>query len=427
MQSILVGRYPILLIDESQDTNKHLIDALFAVQAIHSKKFALGLLGDMMQRIYNDGKDGLGRDLPEDWATPGKLMNHRCPRRVVTLINRIRQPADGQQQRPRSNAIEGVVRFFIVPSGSADKPSVERAASAHMARITDDQRWTDPQAVKTLTLEHRMAASRMGFLEIFVPLYEVESWRTSFLDGTLPATRFFTGDVLSLVQARRKDDRFTVARLVRALSPLLTQDVLRSAANPQDQLHRVNVALDKLMALWDGQRDPTLHEILQCIAQERLLVIPESLRANAYRDMGDESSSSPTEEVDDRQSERAEAIDKFLLAPFSQVEPLANYLAGSANFDTHQGVKGLEFERVMVIMDDAEARGFLFKYEDLFGGRAVGEKTVEATRRLFYVTCSRAERSLALIAYTDAPQRVKSFVQREGWFSEDEIVMDLLS
>lgn len=427
MQSILVGRYPILLIDESQDTNKHLVDALFAVQATHRKKFALGLLGDMMQRIYNDGKDGLGQELPDDWATPGKVMNHRCPRRVVTLLNRIRQSADGQQQRPRSSAIEGVVRFFIVPSGYLDKPSIERAASSHMAAITDDQGWNDPKAVKTLTLEHRMAASRMGFLEIFVPLYEVGSWRTSFLEGKLPATRFFTEGVLSLVQAKRRQDRFTVARLVRALSPLLTQDALRSATNPQDQLHRANVALDKLMALWDGQRDPTLSEILRCIAQERLLPIPEILRANAYRDMGGESSSSPTDEADDRQSERAEAIDAFLQAPFSQVEPLANYLAGSANFDTHQGVKGLEFERVMVIMDDAEARGFLFKYEDLFGGKAVGEKTVEATRRLFYVTCSRAERSLALIAYTDAPQRVKSFVQREGWFSEDEIVMDLLS
>jgi DNA helicase-2/ATP-dependent DNA helicase PcrA len=44
MQSILAGRYPILLIDESQDTNKHLIDALFTVQAQLKGKFLLGLL-----------------------------------------------------------------------------------------------------------------------------------------------------------------------------------------------------------------------------------------------------------------------------------------------------------------------------------------------------------------------------------------------
>jgi len=54
---------PILLIDESQDTNKALIEALFAVQAAHCSRFLLGLLGDMMQRIYNDGKEGLWHQL----------------------------------------------------------------------------------------------------------------------------------------------------------------------------------------------------------------------------------------------------------------------------------------------------------------------------------------------------------------------------
>jgi DNA helicase-2/ATP-dependent DNA helicase PcrA len=72
MQAILAGRYPILLIDESQDTNKHLVDALFAVQTAQKGKFVLGLFGDMMQRIYNEGKEGLGENLPEDWATPSK-------------------------------------------------------------------------------------------------------------------------------------------------------------------------------------------------------------------------------------------------------------------------------------------------------------------------------------------------------------------
>jgi DNA helicase-2/ATP-dependent DNA helicase PcrA len=57
MQNILIGRNPILLIDESQDTNKFLIEALFAVQAQHKETFVLGLIGDMMQRIYSDGKD----------------------------------------------------------------------------------------------------------------------------------------------------------------------------------------------------------------------------------------------------------------------------------------------------------------------------------------------------------------------------------
>lgn len=133
MQAILAGRYPILLIDESQDTNKHLVDALFAVQTAQKGKFVLGLFGDMMQRIYNDGKEGLGENLPEGWATPGKKLNYRCPRRVVTLINKVRSTADKQQQEPRSDAADGFVRLFILPSSLTDKAAAEQAAGRRMA------------------------------------------------------------------------------------------------------------------------------------------------------------------------------------------------------------------------------------------------------------------------------------------------------
>lgn len=93
-------------------------------------RFVLGLFGDMMQRIYFDGKDGLGEQLPSDWATPRKLLNHRSPKRVVTLINRIRSSYDRQQQKPRSDSVDGHVRFFLMPHDVADKPAAECAVAA---------------------------------------------------------------------------------------------------------------------------------------------------------------------------------------------------------------------------------------------------------------------------------------------------------
>jgi DNA helicase II / ATP-dependent DNA helicase PcrA len=257
-----------------------------------------------------------------------------------------------------------------------------------------------------------------------VPLYEVESWRTSFLEGSLPAARFFTEDVLPLVKAKQSGDRFAICRIAKALSPLLTPEAIRAAEDKKAQLQKVTTAIDLLMALWKDGADPTLLDVLHCVGQSTLLAIPESLQANAFPGESLDASD-PAGGPEDPESERAEAIDKFLKAPFSQVEPFADYLSGKAHFDTHQGVKGLEFDRVMVIMDDEEARGFLFKYEDLFGGKSSGEKTVEATRRLFYVTCSRAKQSLALIAYTGAPERVRKFVLQEGWFSDDEIITEI--
>lgn len=422
MQSILTGRYPILLIDESQDTNKHLIDALFTVQAKLKGKFLLGLLGDMMQRIYNDGKEGLGQGLPPDWATPVKQLNYRCPKRVITLINKVRSSTDRQHQQPIATAVDGVVRLFILPSDLPNKPAAEQKIAAYMSRTTSDEKWNEPKAIKTLTLEHRMAASRLGFLDAFSPLYDVEGWRTSFLEGTLPASRFFSDQVLSLVNAKQNNDRFAVARIAKAYSPRLTHEALRAAKDPLEHLKQVNAAIDVLMDLWKDGANPTLLQVLRCVAEHNLLDIPEPLQASSSEESA-ETVASDEDEREDRQTERALAIQSFLNAPFSQIGPMMEYLSGNAHFDTHQGVKGLEFDRVMVIMDDAEARGFLFKYEDLFGGKAAGEKTVESTKRLFYVTASRAKQSLALVAYSSAPDRVKSFVLQEKWFNADEVVV----
>ena len=103
-------------------------------------------------------------------------------------------------------------------------------------------------------------------------------------------------------------------------------------------------------------------------------------------------------------------------------------------FDTHQGVKGLEFDRVLVIIDDSEAKGFMFSYDKLFGvkdlsdtdkkNRIEGKDTsVERTQRLFYVTCTRAKNSLAVVMYTDNPQGVKNESISKGWFDEQEIIV----
>ena len=90
--------------------------------------------------------------------------------------------------------------------------------------------------------------------------------------------------------------------------------------------------------------------------------------------------------------------------------------------------------QVRIVIDDEEARGFLFSYEKLFGAKgksdtdakneAEGKETaIDRTRRLFYVTCSRAEQSLAVAAYSANPAAVRETVIRQGWFSEDEVEM----
>lgn len=415
MRHILVGEHPILLIDESQDTNGPLLDALFAVQAAHRDVFALGLFGDMMQRVYSDGRKGLGEELPEDWATPVKKLNHRCPRRVIALLNKIRETGDKQIQTPRSTAIEGVVRLYVLPATCADKPAAEQAIATRMAQIAEAPAWLQAEGSKRLILEHKMAARRLGFLELYEPLDGVDDFKTGLRNGTLPALRFFTHEVAPLVRAQKAQDRFAVARLLRQGSPILSSLKDDETADMAAALGEVRQALARLMDLFNDNADPALIEVLRNIAASNLLSIPESLQPSALRDPSLMAAAGEGENDEDA---RTAAIDACLAAPFSQVARYDDYVSGRAAFDTHQGVKGLEFPHVMVIMDDEDAGGRIFSYEKLFG---VKDKPSEGTQRLFYVTCSRAERSLALVAYSADPQAVRRNVLANGWFEDHEV------
>jgi DNA helicase-2/ATP-dependent DNA helicase PcrA len=436
MQSILVNQYPFLLIDEGQDTNRHLIDALLSAEATHRTKLCLGLFGDTMQRIYNDGKERIEAELPAEWQKPVKKLNHRCPKRVVRLINRIRQDVDDQQQEPVANSIEGCVRLFVFPAGTTDKPAIEASARHYMAEATKDVNWKDRERCKILTLEHHMAARRMGFQGIFEPLYEVDDFRTGLLDGTLPATRLFGTTILKLVSAQERGDKFAAAKVVRESSPLLSDTALKAAAEPRIQLRAAKNAVESLMALWD-EGEPTCGAILECVAASGLFVVPESLKPLlALKQVKIAGAEGNIVNEIDQLPERIRALEAFLNAPFLEVRAYAQYVSDAAPYDTHQGVKGREFERVMVLMDPLDTRGFMFDYEKLFGAKPPSaadqknmregkETSLDRTRRLFYVTCSRARQSLAIVAYSEAPDLVRRSMVGNGWFDEPEIILAL--
>lgn len=431
LRRLLVTRFPILLIDESQDTNRRLMDVLLDVEAAYRDTFCLGLFGDMMQRIYADGKDRLAEAIPESWARPRKRMNHRCPTRVIELINRIRRDEDREEQVPRSDAGVGVARLFVVPQATGDKAAVEAAIAARMVEITGDQNWdARSEAVKTLALEHLMSARRFGFEAFFQPLSSVDTIRTSSLQGTGAGIGLFTREILPLVIALRASDRFAAAAIVRRTSPLLEHKALEEAGDKQaDILSKAKAACDGLLMLVSADEQPSARAVLGYVAETRLFTIPDILAPFATAD--EVSTDETGEEEVDLKSELG-AWRQALEAPFDQIEKYDRYVRGVSQFDTHQGVKGLEFPRVMIIVSDDEARGFMFGYDKLFGTKeksrtdleneASGkETTIDRTRKLFYVTCSRAEESLAVVYYAVDSALARDAMIRQGWFEPDEI------
>lgn len=426
MQKIIVQKYPILLIDESQDTKEGLIDAFFNLQQRFSDSFSLGLFGDTMQRIYMDGKKDLGRIIPPDWATPSKEINYRCPTRIVKLINKIRISVDKQQQKPADTNPEGIVRLFIVDTNNrVDKIEIENTIAAQMAEFTKDELWSDCNEIKTLTLEHKMAAKRDGFLSLFEPLHNIDS--TGALDGKLKGLGFFTQQLLPLIKAKKEGNEFKVAQIVKNHSPIIDKKVLIESKNQLEELRKANKAVDLLIALWE-EKEPTLFEIVRQVKQSNLLAIPEHLSVFAQNTDNIDITTYPFNE-DDKMINWFD----FLQCSIGELDAYSNYISDNSRFGTHQGVKGLEFERVMVILDDEEAGGNQFSYEKLLGAKDLSkidiknieegnDSSIDRTRRLFYVTCSRAEKSLAIVAYTKNPDKVKEYAISQDWFIEDEIV-----
>ena len=209
--------------------------------------------------------------------------------------------------------------------------------------------------------------------------------------------------MLPLIKAKQAEDEFAVAQIVKKYSPLLDKKVLKDCDNQIEQIKKANSAVESLMTLWREGLEPSLLATIKKIFELNLFSLPEHFLIIAKR-IDEEFEEGETEEEQDK---LINAWDEALNSSFSQLERYSDYISDNSSFGTHQGIKGLEFPRVMVILDDEEARGFLFSYEKLFGAKEPTatdkrnenegkETSIDRTRRLFYVTCSRAEKSLAI-------------------------------
>ncbi|WP_127960066.1 UvrD-helicase domain-containing protein [Serratia microhaemolytica] len=440
MQAVLVNKYPFLLIDESQDTNKILLEAFFTLAAANKGKFGMGLFGDTMQRIYLDGHPNLEHLVPTDWARPVKRLNHRSPQRVITLGNVLRASVDRQSQVARNDSEVGFVRLFVASNDIPDKPGFERRARERMADLCDDSNWRVEATTKVLTLEHHMAASRCGFLDMFQALDRDSRLSTGLRTGELAGLRLFTDRVAPLIAVARAGDRFAVMAHLRAASPLLKRSAIAQASISNDPLLPIRSGVDALLALNPEHPTTTFLAVLECVAKYRLFEIPTALQPfvvdnftmTEARQITDDDISDNEEKSTESSPASLEAWRAFLETPYNQTIPFSEYVNDRGAFGTHQGVKGLEFERVLVVLDDSDARGFLFSYDKLFEAKPLSDSdhrhladatdsSIERTRRLLYVTCTRAKKSLALVAYTENPDELIAAAIRNQWFAAGEI------
>lgn len=426
-------RFPYVFVDESQDTVPDVVEALKAISAALGSKFCLGFIGDPMQKIYTTGAGKIA-PLP-GWKTIEKPENFRCPVAVLKVINNIRAGGDGLTQTggkteligEERNPVQGSAKLLIVPKD--DRSGRLAAARQWLADQYADPLWLsdEPEAdVKVLVIAHRMAANRLGFGDLYVAFHDKtsEGLKDGFDDGSHWATQPFLRFLMPLIQAHDADDQFEVMNLLRRFAPSLQREHTRANANALPAtLKELDERVKALAESCGATSAVAAYEALRHLRDGRMFRLDDRLLTA----MTEYDPSVPPTGAGD-----AAALQNLLHTPMKELWGYRTYIEEQSLFETHQGVKGAEFSRVLTVLDDEEGRHNQFSYGKLFGItppsdtdqtnlRDGNETTFDRTRRLLYVCCSRAGKDLAVVFFADDPAAAHSAIAGLGLFAAEDV------
>ncbi len=158
-------------------------------------------------------------------------------------------------------------------------------------------------------------------------------------------------------------------------------------------------------------------------------------RIVAYIEAGEPAADDDRAADEEEAGKEVSAMQRFLACPADEFWSFRRYVAEQSPFSTQQGIKGAEFERVLVIADDEEGTHQQFSYDKYFGIKPLSDRDhanlaenketqVERTRRLFYVCCTRAMTDLAVILFTQDVAAAEQAVLKTNLFPADQILTE---
>ncbi|MDR6990297.1 UvrD-helicase domain-containing protein [Luteimonas sp. 3794] len=440
-RTLLAQQFPFVFVDESQDTSEGLVAGLKAVASQSQGKFCVGFFGDPMQRIY---MTGVGPIRAEDgWATITKQENFRCPTAVLSVANAIRRGDDGLvQTRGRTIttaegeeiSVEGTARMFILPADEQRDQNIAKVR-AWVGEQNKDQAWRDG-AIKLLVIVHRMAARRLGFDDLYVVMNSnaPSSFKDGFLDATAWPLRPIMSLALPLASATVEGREFEAMSLLRKFSPKLAKENI-PRVGISALLAGLRQAAAKLAELMQPDSRATTREVLEHMRDTGLITLDPRilsyLEAVAPPPPDQHDDQAAQDEGEDNRLEMS-AMDGFLASKASGFIGYKEYVDELSPFSTQQGIKGAEFDRVLVIADDGESSHSQFSYDKYFGVKELSlndkksleegrETQIERTRRLFYVCCTRAMKDLVVILFSDDVGAAERSVRAMNLFPADMI------
>ena len=401
---VLTARFPILFIDEYQDS-----DAAFAASLVRNFVDAeegplIGLFGDSWQKIYRTGAGSIDHD---KLYLIGKEANFRSVPAVVDVLNRIRPDLPQQVCDPtaagtvkvyHSNNFGGQRRTGGQWKGdlpAEDGHAYLRGLQEHLA----NSGWEfAPQETKILMLTHSVLASEQNYKQVL----DVYQFNDSIFQKEDPIIAFFADTIepaCAAFTAGKFGDWFSV--IVKKVGRL---------ANVEDKR---NWARD-MQRLIELRKSGTIGEVIHLLKETRRPRLPDAIlrteRQLAEAEWG---------EIDESRTLRQ--FKKLRRLPYSQMISLVGFINDLTPFSTNHGVKGAEFENVLVVL----GRGWnLYNWNQFlewFPDRYPYDKEESyiRNRNLFYVACSRPRTNLALLFTQELSADALNTLKR--WFGNENV------
>ncbi|OMG15637.1 hypothetical protein BKH04_10920 [Actinomyces naeslundii] len=359
LSRLVADRYPVIFVDEYQDTQKQVVDLLLdSLPNGGERRVTLGFFGDYMQKIYGTSVGKLERS---ELQPIQKVENYRCSTEVIRVLNNLRPAL--QQVAAGERTLRGSARFFY----SQD----QNASLATLQERLHDEGWESGE--KILMLTHRFISKSLGWDNIRT----VYANRNRFaLENLLRKDDVFSDMFQTIEDAVAAFDSHRYGELYNLLLIRRRKNDERFSDPREYKLHfsRVVGELRKLCL------SATIGQVLDHIWDNELMT--KTSRMMSLEDRG---------RTEDR---IRNFIDDLRSTPYAEVSALYRYLNDETPFSTKHGTKGEEYNDVIVVINDRSWNQYNFA-SVLEANRRKSQ--YERSLNLFYVCCSRAKHNLAVL------------------------------
>lgn len=488
IRRLVADRHPFILIDEYQDTQREvieiLLDLLSPSNRIDGNRHTLiGLFGDSMQSIYEDGVGDIDNYVTGEDAHVYEVKmedNRRNPRLIIELANKLRTDRLQQHQSGDENAPnmtsegklkEGAIHFLY----SLGDDAMDLNTVRHY--IEEKYLWdfSDIKNTKELDLTHNLIAGRGGFptlIDIFDgdPILKYRDRVRSYIKDkglTENFASFTFGEVLDYLQTNSQEDssKWLPARGqqqefianntdLMTLAKTINYDVfckmyvekaqlIDDKKQSEDETTKKGTKrspiirhLFKLMQIIESYQKNHLGVFFRLTDMDRIKCVNDKVKIRHAMDslthldrmtigeviqLADTQGVLLVDDLLERYKETYRYIfERVCAVSFSEFCNLYDYLEGRTPFSTQHKTKGTEFDHVFLLMDNGNWP--MYNYSHFLSGtpRGKSERPRERTNKLFYVCCTRAKEDFVMYF----PNPKDSDLQRaKALFGEDNVIL----